>query len=592
MNRGDWVRTLVPLEADAEGVGGDHLGLPVGTLAQVHTTPDLNGGFYEIAVGFRLYDCAPCEVEAATVQPKAAPQSRAAALSGAATTVLFPADAGEASAAPSLNAELKSCGACAVNGAKLRCTRCQGTWYCSKACQKAHWPAHRKCCYAPLATAPMPGAAAAPPPQQKVEATPAQHETKAVPVAALARVCLPRAPAMLPVMHACPEASWMAAVRLWYGAMDSANSEAMKAALAAFTAALPLPPALGLSTRDPPADVGARSSAAQSSSAALRLRSDRLVFVGVSLLDGGHAAQGLAFLLAAHATDVRSWAAAFELAVALEEVGRCGEARTVAEATIAASRAAKKLRVAIGDAVHEGDDFKDDEFNAPMGWADPWQRPGSCFRPARGQAWWGGWDKRGGGRDSHRAGGAAEGNAERAEEALAWVGQLEAAAPLILRELTAILPPAARAQATAVEAARNAMGDTVSATAAEGTGAVGGVPAVGGLPAVGGDGAGGGTGQGSDAVRGSGEAASGAWWHRVGGGGHRGGAGKHDGSVVAAGAWKEVVLIGSGGHSCRRLHRVTPLPGGWLRSLCCCGGGGGILWLLQKLCRPCIIVVL
>ncbi|XP_066143556.1 zinc finger MYND domain-containing protein 10-like [Euwallacea fornicatus] len=44
--------------------------------------------------------------------------------------------------------ESKDGGPCAQcgNGAIQRCSQCKGTWYCSRACQVAHWPDHKRCC--------------------------------------------------------------------------------------------------------------------------------------------------------------------------------------------------------------------------------------------------------------------------------------------------------------------------------------------------------------------------------------------------------------------------------------------------------------
>ncbi|XP_066255153.1 zinc finger MYND domain-containing protein 10 [Euwallacea similis] len=39
----------------------------------------------------------------------------------------------------------ESCAQCG-NGAIQRCSQCKGAWYCSRACQVAHWPEHKRCC--------------------------------------------------------------------------------------------------------------------------------------------------------------------------------------------------------------------------------------------------------------------------------------------------------------------------------------------------------------------------------------------------------------------------------------------------------------
>lgn len=42
----------------------------------------------------------------------------------------------------------KTCAKCGKH-ADLRCTRCKTTYYCSKECQKADWPTHKRSCVAP-----------------------------------------------------------------------------------------------------------------------------------------------------------------------------------------------------------------------------------------------------------------------------------------------------------------------------------------------------------------------------------------------------------------------------------------------------------
>ena len=41
----------------------------------------------------------------------------------------------------------RACGQCG-GPAKLKCTHCMITYYCNKACQKAHWPSHKQGIYA------------------------------------------------------------------------------------------------------------------------------------------------------------------------------------------------------------------------------------------------------------------------------------------------------------------------------------------------------------------------------------------------------------------------------------------------------------
>ena len=43
----------------------------------------------------------------------------------------------------------KACGNCGGAGARLRCARCKAVHYCSAACQKAAWPAHKVVCQRP-----------------------------------------------------------------------------------------------------------------------------------------------------------------------------------------------------------------------------------------------------------------------------------------------------------------------------------------------------------------------------------------------------------------------------------------------------------
>jgi hypothetical protein len=40
------------------------------------------------------------------------------------------------------------CGHCKREGAILRCSRCKSAFYCDRACQQRHWPAHKPSCKA------------------------------------------------------------------------------------------------------------------------------------------------------------------------------------------------------------------------------------------------------------------------------------------------------------------------------------------------------------------------------------------------------------------------------------------------------------
>ena len=105
--------------------------------------------YYEIAVGYTLYDCAPHELEladppsykpsllkGAAVTPSGTAKQIAAGTGG--NVVAEVSVSGTRSAQPSAANEsadqaVKLCGGCA--GAKkgtLRCTRCFSRWYCSK----------------------------------------------------------------------------------------------------------------------------------------------------------------------------------------------------------------------------------------------------------------------------------------------------------------------------------------------------------------------------------------------------------------------------------------------------------------------------
>eukprot|EP00662_Eupelagonemidae_sp_cell21_P057811 gene57811-biopygen43991 len=59
-------------------------------------------------------------------------------------------------------AETRECAGCGEKGEKLRrCTGCRSVWYCSAACQKGHWLAHKPACRGSTAVVALAAAAAA-----------------------------------------------------------------------------------------------------------------------------------------------------------------------------------------------------------------------------------------------------------------------------------------------------------------------------------------------------------------------------------------------------------------------------------------------
>lgn len=89
--------------------------------------------YYEIAVGFTLYDCAPHEVEYAGPPQEAAvePALRDKAAAPPAFATAAAALAPRVGPAPELAGRPCSGGGCAKKGT-LRCTRCLARWYCAK----------------------------------------------------------------------------------------------------------------------------------------------------------------------------------------------------------------------------------------------------------------------------------------------------------------------------------------------------------------------------------------------------------------------------------------------------------------------------
>lgn len=185
---GSWVRTLVVLEPDAPGLEGRaDLRVPVGTRAQVHETPDANGGYFSIAIGTNLYDVSAAEI--------AVEDDAQQGIVGDAMKL----------PSPSL------CAVCSAHST-FRCSRCRAAEYCGRACQAADWKRHRLLCTGVPSVQPA---------------------ARAAPMASSA--CDKSA-------YDAHERAWLVAAQSWLNALRDADRAGLEAALSEFGEALAAEP--------------------------------------------------------------------------------------------------------------------------------------------------------------------------------------------------------------------------------------------------------------------------------------------------------------------------------------------------------------
>lgn len=103
---------------------------------------------------------APPAVTAATEQaaPRALTSTVAEAAAMSVAIAAAPPAVPSAAIVPaaSVTAASKACPRCSAPDAMNKCGRCRSVWYCSTACQREHWPLHKKACAAAAAAAPPP----------------------------------------------------------------------------------------------------------------------------------------------------------------------------------------------------------------------------------------------------------------------------------------------------------------------------------------------------------------------------------------------------------------------------------------------------